>query len=133
MKRATVRLVRARAGERCEYCRICESALSFLPFHIEHIRPRQHGGTDAPDNLALACHHCNLHKGPNLTAVDPRTGRVVRLFNPRTQPWPRHFRMRGAWVIGLTPAGRATVQLLRMNADARVELRSELAREADRS
>jgi hypothetical protein len=31
------------------------------------------GGSDDPDNLALACHHCNLHKGPNLAGVDPRT------------------------------------------------------------
>ena len=26
---------------------------------------------------------CNLHKGPNLSGVDPDTGQVVRLFDPR--------------------------------------------------
>ena len=31
-------------------------------------------------NLAVACHHCNLYKGPNLTGIDPSTRKVVRIF-----------------------------------------------------
>lgn len=44
---------------------------------------------------------------------------------PRRSPWtwPEHFAMDGGKVIGLTPAGRATVRLLQMNAPRRVELR----------
>jgi 5-methylcytosine-specific restriction endonuclease McrA len=38
--------------------------LSELRFHIEHVIPRQHGGSDDADNLALACPDCNLRKGP---------------------------------------------------------------------
>ena len=30
------------------------------------------------DNLALACIDCNLHKGPNLTGIDPETNQVTR-------------------------------------------------------
>ena len=52
-------------------------------FHIEHIRAKQHGGTDDLTNLVLACNRCNRAKGPNLSSVDPTTGQVVRLFNPR--------------------------------------------------
>ena len=33
------------------------------PVTIEHILPRGHGGTDAPENLALACARCNFQKG----------------------------------------------------------------------
>jgi 5-methylcytosine-specific restriction endonuclease McrA len=29
------------------------------------------------DNLALACHRCNLRKGPNLTGIDPMSGEMV--------------------------------------------------------
>ncbi len=61
---ATRAAVRRRAGDRCEYCLLRqEHDLSSL--HVEHIAAKQHGGTDDPSNLALACIHCNLHKGPN--------------------------------------------------------------------
>jgi 5-methylcytosine-specific restriction endonuclease McrA len=53
-----------------------------------HIRARQHGGTDDPTNLALACPDCNAHKGPNLVGVDPASGETARLFNPRVDRWP---------------------------------------------
>ena len=38
--------VRERAGLRCEYCRLLEDDADFLPFHVEHIVPKQHGGKD---------------------------------------------------------------------------------------
>ena len=61
---ATVRdLVRRRAGDRCEYCQLKQEHLPFATFHLEHIIPRKHGGTDAPANLALACDRCNASKG----------------------------------------------------------------------
>jgi hypothetical protein len=52
------------------------------------------------------------------------------LFNPRRQKWARHFRWRGAILVGRTPVGRATVMLLKMNDHARVELRKVLIEEA---
>jgi hypothetical protein len=52
------------------------------PHQIEHIVARQHGGSDDIENLALACHRCNLHKGPNLGGIDPMTGEVRFCFTP---------------------------------------------------
>ena len=74
MDAGTRRFVRERAGERCEYCRLHQRNGEFM-HHIEQVIARQHGGSDEIDNLALACHRCNLHKGPNLTGVDPSNGR----------------------------------------------------------
>src|ERR1022692_3506196 len=87
---------------------------------------RQHGGSDDVDNLALACHRYNLHKGPNLSGVDPLTGAVEILFHPRRDHWPKHFAFRGAYLEGVTPAGRVTVEVLALNDARRIELRQEL-------
>jgi len=65
-------LVRTRASDRCEYCRIPQAATPFLRLQLEHIIARQHGGLSAESNLAWSCRHCNLHKGPNLTGIDPQ-------------------------------------------------------------
>jgi hypothetical protein len=119
-------LVRQRAGERCEYCLQHQDDDPLFRFHIEHIIARQHGGTTTESNLALACHHCNLHKGPNLTGIDPATGRVVALFNPRMQSWREHFAMNGNLIVGLTDIGRATVRVLDMNGHARLRMRAFL-------
>jgi hypothetical protein len=119
------RLVRERAGGRCEYCRMAEEWEPYFTYHVEHIVARQHGGTDEHANLCLACHHCNLLKGPNLTSIDPDGGGVTTLFNPRAQAWADHFRIEGGKVLGLTASGRTTVFLLQMNAAQRVELRLE--------
>jgi hypothetical protein len=126
MDAALRRLVRQRAGSRCEFCRLQETQLTFARFHIEHVIPRQHGGVSTEENLALACHHCNLHKGPNLTGIDPETETIVPLFHPRRQTWDDHFLQSGARVFGRTPTGRATVRVLDMNSTDRVELRSRL-------
>jgi HNH endonuclease len=123
---ASVRsLVGARAGYRCEYCHLPEACVP-VAFHMEHIVPRQHGGKNDTDNLAYACNRCNWHKGPNLTGIDPDSGQIVRLFDPRSQHWPDHFTWNGAALLGLTPTGRATVQVLQMNAPRRLRLRMRL-------
>jgi hypothetical protein len=85
-------LVRDRAGHRCEYCQLRQEDLPFSTFQVEHIIPRKHGGADDPDNLALACDRCNLSKGTNLAGIDPETGELTALFNPRTLSWDEHFR-----------------------------------------
>ncbi len=106
MNEAIREFVRNRAAHRCEYCRIPQDALLWAKFHIEHIRARQHGGTDDPENLALACRRCNLCKGPNLSSIDPETEVLARLFNPRTDSWSEHFALVGHRIIGLTNIGR---------------------------
>ena len=83
MEAAIRDLVRRRAGNRCEYCGLPQSAVPHAPFHVEHVVARQHGGSDDPVNLALACDRCNLHKGPNLSGIDPEADATVSLFHPR--------------------------------------------------
>jgi 5-methylcytosine-specific restriction endonuclease McrA len=53
---------------------------SELSHHIEHIIAKQHGGSDDSENLALACHRCNVRGGPNLTGIDPRRGKSPAFF-----------------------------------------------------
>lgn len=115
-------LVVERAKGRCEYCRLPE-AVSYQPFHVEHVTLLKHGGGDEIGNLALACRNCNLHKGPNLAGVDPSTDDVVTLFDPRTDLWSAHFAFRGYLIEGLTPRGRATVRVLAMNEEDQLAIR----------
>ena len=123
-------MVRRRAGDRCEYC-LLRQEHSSLTHHVEHIVPKQHGGSDDPANLALAWHRCNLRKGPNLTGIDPITNEVVSLFHPRQSRWRDHFRVSGVQINGITATGRATVQVLAMNDARRIELRLELQTRGD--
>jgi 5-methylcytosine-specific restriction endonuclease McrA len=123
MDRATQRLVRQRAGDECEYCGLGQVDVPLYVFQFDHVIPRQHVGTDDVSNLALACPHCNSHKGTNLAAIDPDSGRVVALFNPREDRWYDHFAREGPRIIGLTAQGRATARLLAMNTDRRIDLR----------
>jgi len=83
-------LAQQRAGFRCEYCHFPER-FAELRFQLDHIRAEQHGGPTVLANLAWACLRCNKHKGPNLSGVDPKTNRVVQLFNPRKDVWEKHF------------------------------------------
>ncbi len=126
MDAALRRLVVERADHRCEYCRLHRDHQPLVLFHVEHVTARQHGGDDAPSNLALACHRCNLHKGTNLVGRDPETGAVTELFHPRKHHWPEHFSLTGGQINGLTAIGRATASLLEMNAPDRIELRLQL-------
>jgi hypothetical protein len=112
---ATLRkAVQDRAHGHCEFCRLAQWQAR-LSFWVDHVIARKHGGHTTLENLAFACGFCNRHKGSDLTGIDPTTGKVVPLFNPRTQRWSQHFRFRAAKVIGTTPVGRATVLVLAMN------------------
>ena len=130
MDRETLEAVRDRANASCEYCRFPEAFAEF-PFEIEHVLPKQHAGSDASGNLAYACVYCNRHKGPNLAGIDRQTSRtkLVRVFNPRRHSWSYHFRWDGPRIVGRTPIGRVTVELLAMNDPIRVALREELIEE----
>ena len=123
MTRALQELVRQRAGDRCEYCALRQEDSPLASLHLEHIIPRKHGGTDDPENLCLACIDCNLHKGPNLTGIDPESGCVTELFHPRRQQWEEHFEWQGIRIAGKTPEGRTTVRVLEMNSDEQIDLR----------
>ena len=128
MEAATRVFVRCRAEQRCEYCGLRQEH-SELAHHVEHVIAKQHGGSDDADNLALACHRCNLRKGPNLTGIDPETGQLVRLFHPRQDRWSEHFAWQGAYLVGKTPVGRVTIQVLAINAQDQQIVREQLLQE----
>jgi hypothetical protein len=100
-----------------------------LPFHADHIVARQHGGQTRLENLALACLHCNRHKGPNIAGLDFNTGGLVRLFHPRLDLWKEHFEWSGAALKGRTSIGRATVHVLAINDPDFLAVRETLMQE----
>jgi hypothetical protein len=116
--------VRERAGNACEYCHLHQDDSPLAALHLEHIIPKVHGGENHTDNLALACIDCNLHKGTNLTGIDPKTGIVTELFHPRRHRWDEHFEWLGIYLTGKTAIGRTTVRVLNMNSDDQLALRS---------
>jgi hypothetical protein len=120
-----VRLVWRRAGRRCEYCRIPQ-AFDESPFEIDHVIARKHGGLSVAGNLALSCFRCNSFKGPNVGGLDPLTRDLTPLFNPRRDRWNRHFRWKGALLIGRTNVGRATIEVPNMNHVLRIKVRDRL-------
>jgi hypothetical protein len=126
MDAALRRWVAERAGHRCEYCHLHRDHQPSVSLHIEHIIARRHGGDDSPENLAVACLRCNLHKGTNLTGVDPATGELTPLFHPRLHRWTEHFKFHKGHVVGLTRTGWTTASLFQMDTPDRVDLRLEL-------
>lgn len=74
------------------------------PITIEHIHPRNHGGLDEVENLALACARCNNIKGyrlDHLPIANPRLAQTIeklkairksRWREPTTAPDPASFR-----------------------------------------
>jgi len=123
MDAVTRKFVTERANNCCEYCHFEQASATWIRFHIEHVRARQHGGDDALDNLCLSCPSCNQNKGPNQSGYDPETGGLTRLFNPRLDSWESHFRTDDGVIYGLSPVDRATVSLLQMNRDRSLRLR----------
>ena len=96
------------------------------PYQIDHIVAEKHGGRTVLANLALACYHCNLNKGPNIAGKDPATRRTTRLFHPRRDRWDEHFRWQAAKLVGRTAVGRTTIQVLDINHPAYVLVRQAL-------
>ncbi len=119
--------VMSRAENCCEYC---QSQDKFSPdyFTIDHALPQDEGGTDEISNLAYACFLCNRLKSNKITVLDPLSQAPVTIFNPRNHIWQEHF----AWsedylrIIGLTPAGRGTVEVLQLNRKKLMDYRMAL-------
>lgn len=115
----------ARAGHRCEYCLTSRRVIG-MPLVVDHIVPRSLGGSDALDNLCAACYRCNEYRGAKTHDIDPLTGELAILFNPRTQAWREHLAWAngGTHIVGLSATGRATVRALRLNNKYVVEARA---------
>lgn len=92
----------------------------------DHIVPIQHGGGSEENNLALSCMRCNKYKGPNIGSIDPETKELVRFFNPRTDEWNSHFKLKNTLIVPLTPEARVTVKIMRLNDEDRMEERRRL-------
>jgi hypothetical protein len=118
------RRVIARAGDRCEYCRLSQRGQA-ATFHIDHVVPVAAGGPTTVENLALACVSCSLRKGARRTATDPESGEEAPIYHPRQQRWEEHFRWDDGRVVGLTATGRATIAALAMNRTLLLAIRAE--------
>ncbi|MGH9842244.1 MAG: HNH endonuclease [Blastocatellia bacterium] len=119
------RLVIERALGCCEYCLIHQDYTDFS-HQVDHIIAIKHRGLTVLINLALACLECNLLKGSDLTSIDPLTGEIIPLFNPRWQNWREHFTFQAEMIVGLTPTGRTTTSLLQFNRSDRAGQRRYL-------
>lgn len=127
-ERVSVALRRAvanRAQHRYEYCMMPESE-AIVPHEPDRIIALQHGGPTTLENLAFACFECNRRKGSNIASLDPDTGELTLLYNPRTQVWADHFRWNGPIIEPLTATGRATAVFLRFNDPVQVRIRANL-------
>ncbi|HEV8717515.1 MAG TPA: HNH endonuclease signature motif containing protein [Candidatus Binatia bacterium] len=119
-------LVWQRAAHRCEYCHV-PADVALLPFQVDHIIAEKHGGLTTTENLALSCERCNSHKGPNIAGYFE--GAHVPLFNPRQDCWADHFAWNGPVLVGKTPVGKVTIEVLAINLPYRVALRAALIEE----
>ncbi|MBT9317308.1 HNH endonuclease [Leptothoe spongobia] len=119
------RAVSKRAEGKCEYCQIHQT-FSIYTHEIDHAVAIKHGGQTNTDNLVLACLPCNRHKGSDLTSIDPFTGEITPLFNPRINTWSKHFELQDAYILGLTAIGRTTIFLLKFNDANRLQRRQLL-------
>lgn len=127
LSQKTRAFVAHRAGNICEYCRT-PAAFSSSKFSIEHIIPQVKSGSDDVENLAFACLGCNNIKYTKIEGLDLESRSLAPLFNPRIHIWEEHF----CWdvdllqIIGLTPTGRATVSVLKLNREELCNLRAVL-------
>jgi hypothetical protein len=128
MDRQLLDLIWRRAEHSCEYCQL-PAEFAETPFQVDHIIARKHGGPTVAENLALSCFYCNSNKGPNVSGIDPQSGGTTPLFHPRQQEWFDHFAWNGPTLMGKTPAGRATIQVLEINHPLAIAKRFELIQE----
>ncbi len=118
-------MVSERAQGKCEYCWIHQD-FSIYTHEVDHAVALKHGGETITENLVLSCLPCNRYKGSDLTSIDPITGQITPLFNPRVQNWADHFQLEDGYILGLTHIGRTTVFLLRLNDPTRLPIRQAL-------
>ena len=119
--------VRERANGNCEYCLLPEEQ-AFFAHEPDHIIARKHGGQTRSENLALACFDCNRFKGSDIASIDPSSGELISLFNPRKDTWREHFVIEGGRINPRTAIGRVTELVLKLNLQSRVEVREILGR-----
>lgn len=118
-------LVSDRAGGKCEYCQIHQD-FSIYTHEADRVIALKHGGETSAVNLVLSCLPCNRYKGSDLTSIDPITGKITPLFNPRVQNWSDHFNLKDSYILGISSTGRTTIFLLKLNEPTRLQIRQAL-------
>jgi hypothetical protein len=115
------------SNNRCEYC-LYPTAFSPNSFHFDHIIPLSKGGLSILKNLARVCGGCNGFKQDKTHYFDPFTYQLCNLYNPREHRWEDHFQWSddNLLIIGISPIGRASVELFQVNRQANVNLRELL-------
>jgi len=114
-----------RAKKRCEYCQLPDDD-GWAIHEVDHVIARKHGGKTILSNLAYACIPCNRHKGTDISSIEPQTGQVIQLFNPRTQRWGTHFQLHpDGTITSRTAVGRVTALLLHFNDPIRMQIRAD--------
>lgn len=111
----------------CEYC-VLPANFSTDFFHYEHIIPLTRSGETELVNLARSCGICNNNKRDKTEQSDPLTQQIVRLYHPRLDIWTDHFQWSDddLYIVGITPIGRATIDLLKLNRVNATNLRKLL-------
>ena len=79
---------------------------------------------------ANCCEYCYSQEkfatqGFSIEHIYPLSGEIIPLYHPRQQNWSDHFSWSDDYtlMIGLTPVGRITVEVLRLNRKGLVNLR----------
>jgi HNH endonuclease len=111
----------------CEYCLVPEDYSTDF-FCFDHIIPVKKYGLSEFDNLARSCGKCNGYKHDKTHHIDPLTSELCRLYHPRQDIWAEHFQWSpdALRLIGKTPIGRTTIDLLQINRKSAVNLRQLL-------
>lgn len=96
-----------RAGFRCAWCGRDLTGAKPRDVTLDHLTPREDGGSHAPDNLIMACLSCNSARGNTPWRVwafvqheQAAAARGELTHNPRT----------GEYVRSIDAAGRETVR-----------------------
>ena len=75
----------------CQYCGLDASKDFNIWWHanlnIDHIVPKSCGGTDAEENLVVACRACNLYKGSTPCKTKDEAKEIVKEKRGQAEQW----------------------------------------------
>lgn len=125
---------------RCAYCISHEGLMGgYDAMEVDHFRPWrrpefQHLKKEWA-NLYYACRRCNLHKSDHWP-TDEQSVRGLRFIDPCEDDPDDHLRVTEnpgtndvCWLHALTPAGRYTIDKIRLNRKQLIDIRRELMRQ----
>lgn len=127
MNKSLRKRIKERAAYLCEYC-LSPERFCAAYYDGDHVIPYSMGGKEEFDNSANACGGCNNNKSNAMHAIDPLSGQIVPLYNPRTDIWSEHFCWNDTYILirGISPIGRAPITKLKLNREEVVNLRTVL-------